>query len=49
MEAHPKSELRLTATRDLTGKLMLTEQIWTPIIPQSLPLRKTVDTFRKNA
>lgn len=49
MQARPKSELRLTATLDLTDRLTIIEQIWNLITPQSLPLRKTVDTFRKNA
>jgi len=45
MEARPNSELRLTATRDLTGKITITEQIWALITPQSLRLRKTVDAY----
>lgn len=49
MEAPPTSELRLTATQDLTDKLTIIEQIWNPITPQSLHLRKPVSTYRKNA
>jgi hypothetical protein len=47
MEAHPNSRLHLTAALDLTGKLAITEQTWTPITSQSLRLCKTVDAYRR--
>lgn len=49
MEAHPKSGLRLTATLGLTDNLAITEQTQRPITPQSFYLRKTIDTFTKDA